>query len=126
MSATYGGKHKKNSVKFKRSFRLRVAMGSLNPHYCTHIKVYKHTTHTHTVVPLSKSPVSIKRAMNLPLKLVLQSGTTGWVTTHTNTQTGEELSVYVCLVCMRVSMTTRCLSPLRVIERKCWPLEKHT
>lgn len=74
-------------------------MGSLNPHYGTHIK-YKHVrlhAHIHTlpVALLLKSPVSIKRAMNLALKLVLQSEATRLVTAHT--QTGEERRV--CLVC---------------------------
>lgn len=60
-------------------------MGSLNADYTT--KECEHTTHKHTPHG-STSPVSINRAMKLPLKLVLQSGKTGWVTTRPNAQTG--------------------------------------
>lgn len=73
-------------------------MGSANPHYCTHIK-YKYVSR-HSVAAPHKS-VSIKKAMNLPLKLVYR----------VERQAGEELCAPV---------TTRCL---RVIQRKCWPTE---
>lgn len=43
-TVSHGGKHKEKQC--ERRFRLRAAMGSLNPHYFTHIKVCEHTAHT--------------------------------------------------------------------------------
>lgn len=96
------GKLRKNGVNFKRTFRLQRDMGSLNLHYYSHIKWKYVCVCRVQIVSLLlhclKSPVSIKGAMIPPLKLVLQSGATGWQS-HSHTTCAcklERSSVCLC------------------------------